>query len=247
MRGSRRVVKRRWVVAAAVGVSLAAVGAAYALSFSVSGSLTGGDSQQTGRLNRNTITSGCAANKSNPGLLTAVGSRSYDVYNVTNTANSTKCIVVQEADNCGVNGFVAAYTTFVPSNPSTNWVGDPGFSGVGQQFSFAAAANTSYQITESEVDPGGGCASYTITAFTFTVDPLSALVAGLHADSAVMHEVQHQVDAIGASADAAQFGSACAGLKSLNKFVKDHKSHFSVDGSKAFKAELAVLRGQLGC
>jgi hypothetical protein len=61
-------------------------------------------------------------------------------------------------------------------------------------------------------------------------DHLSNLAAGLHADSALYHEILHLVAAIGPS--------DCAGVENLEDFLIAHHDHFSVKG---LKKELAAV------
>jgi hypothetical protein len=157
--------KRYWIALAAV-LAVAAVVVPAALAVTINGALTNTDPTQTGRLTRNGIQASCASPKSNPGLFTT-GAFHYDAYRFFNTSGSTQCvtIAITNADaNC--NAFSAAYSSFNPANPSANWLADPGLStGVPPtptSFSLNIPANSAFDVVVSEVNAGGGCASYTL-------------------------------------------------------------------------------------
>jgi hypothetical protein len=102
--------------------------------------------------------------KANPALTTAVGSRQYDAYTFTNTSSGAQCVTVTLATG-GSLLFTAAYGSagFVPSNPSTNYVADPGVSGVQTAYSFTVAAGAAFTVVVHDVNvtPASGTA-YTL-------------------------------------------------------------------------------------
>ena len=110
--------------------------------------------QQTGRISRNGVGSTCAAPKANPGLTTAVGSRQYDAYTFTNTSANSQCVTVTLASANGSILYTAAYTSsgFVPANPSTNFLADPGSSATLQTYSFNVAAATAFTVVVHDIN-----------------------------------------------------------------------------------------------
>jgi hypothetical protein len=66
----------------------------------------------------------------------------------------------------GVNLYSIAYNLagFVPANPSTNYMADPGTSSTAQTYSFTAPAGFAFTVVVHEVNPGGGIGSaYTLS------------------------------------------------------------------------------------
>jgi hypothetical protein len=122
--------------------------------------------QQTGRITRNNVGSTCAASKANPGLTAITGSRQYDAYTFTNTSANSQCVTVTLAATNGSALYTAAYTSagFVPANPSTNYLADPGSSSSQQTFSFNVAAATAFTVVVHDINvtPASGSA-YTLT------------------------------------------------------------------------------------
>ncbi len=95
------------------------------LSFPVTG--TG---LQTGRLNLSggNTQSTCAALKPNPGA-SAVGSRTYDSYTLTNPTAATVCVTATLTEGSAQNDFlfhVAYANSFVPATPAVNYLADWG-------------------------------------------------------------------------------------------------------------------------
>jgi len=127
------------------------------------GSLTGGDSLQTGRIVRDGRPSSCTG-KTN--LLQNPTPVHYDSYNFTNPTGQTACVTV-DFNNSGCAGQTTeevAYSTFNPATPSTGVIGDSGFSSTGTgSFSFSVAAGASFTIVVHEINADAGCASYTFT------------------------------------------------------------------------------------
>ncbi|HQQ78663.1 MAG TPA: S8 family serine peptidase, partial [Thermoanaerobaculia bacterium] len=122
--------------------------------------------QQTGRLTRNGVGATCAAAKSNPGLTAVTGARQFDAYTFTNTASVSQCVTVTLSAANGLALYTAAYTSagFVPANPSTNFLADPGLSGTLQTYSFNVAPATAFTVVVHDINvtPASG-SPYTLT------------------------------------------------------------------------------------
>ncbi|MEO8432625.1 MAG: FG-GAP-like repeat-containing protein [Acidobacteriota bacterium] len=125
---------------------------------------------QTGRLNRFTPESTCAAPKTNPGLLTASGARAFDSYTFTNCASGPVCVRVNLKETSGgANAlFSAAYSgSYNPAAPATNYLADQGSSfpvGAASTYSFNVAAGQTFVVVVHEVNTGGGAgATYELT------------------------------------------------------------------------------------
>jgi hypothetical protein len=144
--------------------ALALVAIPVALAITVTGSITNSDPTQTGRLQRDGTGASCATPKANPGLNTPVGARHFDAYTYTNATGATQCVTVDLTTPCFPDDdiFDAAYTSFVPSDPTTNWLADPGVSSASTSFSFNAPAHSSFDVVVHEVTSGAGCPSYTL-------------------------------------------------------------------------------------
>ena len=122
--------------------------------------------QQTGRLSTGTVASSCASPIAADTLVTKTGSRQFDAYTFTNTSNVDECISVTVNSTNGLNIYTAAYNSagFVPSNPATNFVANPGQSATTMQYSFTAPAGKKYTIVVHDVNvtPASG-SLYTLT------------------------------------------------------------------------------------
>lgn len=127
---------------------------------------TSTNGQQTGRISRSGVSSSCAAPKANPGLTTVVGSRQFDAYTFTNTNASAQCVTVTLTSPNGSSIYTATYTSagFVPSDPSTNYLADPGSSGATQTYSFTAPAGQAFTtvVHDVNVTPASGI-TYTLS------------------------------------------------------------------------------------
>ena len=133
--------------------------------FVFNGSLTGTDLQQTGRLNRFAAISTCAAPKTCPGTFTTSGSRAYDAYTITNSQNVPVCATVGLNSGCGTAIFAVAYAgSFNPTSLCTNYLADPGSSPSSSIFfEVPIPANGTVVLVVHEVNPGQGCANYSLT------------------------------------------------------------------------------------
>jgi len=154
---------------------------------------------QTGRLSRSGVVSTCAAPKANPGLTTAVGSRAFNAYTITSACQSG-CLNAVMTSNNGVNLYEAAYTSagFVPSNPSTNYLADPGASSSTQTMGFNVTSGqpNTLVVHDINVTPASG-STYTLQV------PACFVSCGLnHPPVAVVHNVTVTAATIGGSANA---------------------------------------------
>ncbi len=129
------------------------------------GSLVSGDAIQTGRLNRFAAISTCAAPKACPLTFTTTGSRLYDSYTITNPRSVPVCAVIGLNSGCGTAIFSAAYSgSYDPNALCTNYLADPGSSPSTSIFYEATIpANGTIVVVVHEVNPGTGCANYTLT------------------------------------------------------------------------------------
>jgi subtilisin-like proprotein convertase family protein len=125
---------------------------------------------QTGRLNRNGISSSCATPKS-CNIFTASGSRAFDAYTFPNTSGADACAQVHFAVNTasGANYQVNAYLdSYDPNNICTNYLADPGLSsGGGPQMptdmSFTVPNGHSVVLVVHTTNPGETGGLYTLT------------------------------------------------------------------------------------
>src|SRR5207249_9429543 len=105
--------------------------------------------QQTGRLNRANGASSCAVPKATPLLLAGdTGSRQFDAYKFTNTNSTSQCVTVTLTAANGVNLYTATYNNsgFVPADPRTNYLADPGASATTRTYSFTAPAGQAFTV-----------------------------------------------------------------------------------------------------
>lgn len=120
---------------------------------------------QTGRLNRNGLTSSCAAPKSAPALQDAVVGRRYDAY--TFTASASGCITVtlsSASNNAGNNVYVAVYNNagYVPTSVTSNYLADWGVTTGGLvTVGFNATGGQQFTVVVHEIAVGGS-GSYTL-------------------------------------------------------------------------------------
>jgi hypothetical protein len=110
---------------------------------------------QTGRLTRNGVGSSCGIAKPAPGLNDSTVGRRFDAF--TFTASATGCITAT-LTNPGLNLYFAAYNSagYVPTNPNTNFLADPGTSSATSTFSFDVTAGQQFTIVVHEVNVGAG-------------------------------------------------------------------------------------------
>jgi len=113
---------------------------------------------QTGRLNRFTPASDCTGLKPNPGLFTATGTRRADLYIFSPAASG--CARVTLSHTGADQAQIVAYNQngYSPSNPSTNYLADPGSSAMNNSvtFSFLVTRGVPFSLVVTEVNPGAG-------------------------------------------------------------------------------------------
>ncbi|HYV03798.1 MAG TPA: hypothetical protein VFB82_04395 [Blastocatellia bacterium] len=122
-----------------------------------------------GRLNRNGISSTCAAPKTCLLFDSATG-RAFDTYAIPNESGEDACVTVNldEPDNATCNLQSNAYLgSFVSSNICTNYLADPGLStGVpptATNFSFVVPAGQTLVLVVMTTNPGETGCPYTLT------------------------------------------------------------------------------------
>jgi hypothetical protein len=124
---------------------------------------------QTGRLNRNGISSSCAAPKT-CNIFTPTGSRAYDAYTFPNTSGVDACVLahLDVTTAVGANYQVNAYLdSYDPANICTNYLADPGLSsGGGPQMptdmSFTVPSGHSVVLVVHTTNPGETGGLYTL-------------------------------------------------------------------------------------
>ena len=135
------------------------------------------DLTQTGRLNRFSPPSACGVPKANPGLAATIGLRYYDSYTFTNTSAASVCISASLQATNGTVMYLAMYNgSFLPTNLSTNWLGDAGTSGIQTTFRQSVNAGQTVVLVVSAVNitttaGGGGI----LGAYRLSIDGLSPL------------------------------------------------------------------------
>jgi hypothetical protein len=129
------------------------------------GALTPGDSTQTGRVNRNGISGSCPTGKTNA-IFNSTQVLQKDQY--TYTAPVTGCATVQfDATQCGgATTQAVAYSSYNPTSPGNNVIGDFGFSTTGTaDFSFPVTSGQDFTIVIHDILEATNllCTSYTFT------------------------------------------------------------------------------------
>jgi hypothetical protein len=129
----------------------------------------GTSGNQLGRLNRNGISSTCAAPKT-CNLFTPSDNRAFDSYVIPNVSGATQCVTVvldvidQEACNLQSNAYL---TSFDPNNICTNYLADPGLSSgtppTPTTFSFEIPADNDMVLVVHTTNPGEIGCNYTVT------------------------------------------------------------------------------------
>ena len=143
----------------------------------IDGTLAITDLTQTGRLNRLSVPSACGVAKINPRLAATTGLRYYDSYTFTNTAAAPVCVSVSLQSANGVGMFMVLYNgSFVPTNPGTNWVADPGTSGIQTTFRHSVAAGQTVVLVVSALNITNTDGELGIPgAYRLSIDGLSPL------------------------------------------------------------------------
>jgi hypothetical protein len=126
---------------------------------SSSSNFTSATGLQLGRLGRTTTAGAvCGTQQANPGLLVTTGNRTYDAYTFTNTTTVSQCVDITLSSARGDSLYSVAYnaTGFVPSNPSTDFLGEPEYSSTTQtvyNYSVTVAAGQAFTVVVFEVTP----------------------------------------------------------------------------------------------
>jgi len=167
----RYLLTSRHAVTAALLVNLLLAVNASAQSCPVSGTFNGsigvGDATQTGRLARDLNPSDCGGPKTVPDVVDLTPRR-FDQYTFTNTSASAVCVQVTiNPQSCDGTIFSAAYLgSFNPADVSQNYLGDSGDSPPANtplSYSFNVPAGATFVVVVHEVEPGAGCAAYTMS------------------------------------------------------------------------------------
>lgn len=108
---------------------------------------------QTSRLFRNSVESGCGTQKPTPNLIDVGTTFKFDAYTFRNTTFLPVCITVLSTPAANGQLFVAAYeNSFNPNNVQTNYLGDAGDSDGTHAFSFIVSGNSDFVIVWSRVN-----------------------------------------------------------------------------------------------
>ena len=136
----------------------------------VTGSLTGTDAKQTGRLTRDGNAAACGSSKSCPGYYTTSGARAYDRYSFTNSSSSAACVTVTLSNSCSGNIFAVAYLgSFNPASLCSGYLADMGLSpNPTGTFSFNVPAYTNFTVVVHVINASSTCSSYTLTVAGLT-------------------------------------------------------------------------------
>jgi hypothetical protein len=126
---------------------------------------------QTQRLFRDGVVSACGVARTQ--VAPIAGSFSFDKYTFTNSAAATKCITIQlnVLETAASNYMVGAFSTFVPTNLTSGWLGDPGLSSgippIFQSFSVNIAAGASFDVVVFNTNTTGNGNPYALNVFGF--------------------------------------------------------------------------------
>ncbi len=136
----------------------------------INGTLTTGDLAQTNRVTRNSTISGCGTPKANPGLTAGTGLLA-DKYTFTNPSASPVCISVTLQATNGVNMLAVLYSTYVPTNPSTNYLADFGSSAFQTTFRHTVAGGATVDVVVSSTTSNVAL----LGAYRLSIDGLTPL------------------------------------------------------------------------
>ncbi len=121
----------------------------------------------TGRLTRSGTVSACGSLKPNPGIFNPTGERQFDNYRFIALTSGCVTVTLSNAGNDVL--FSAAYNQYglSISDPSANYLGDPGVSPTdsnpSRSFSFDVVAGQKFHVVVHEVNAAGGIGqSYTL-------------------------------------------------------------------------------------
>ncbi|MDH3528017.1 MAG: VCBS repeat-containing protein [Acidobacteriota bacterium] len=137
---------------------------------------------QTGRLNRFSPASDCTGLKPNPGLFSPTGARRADLYVFTPASSGCARVTLSHTGADQAQIVVYDQNGFVPSNPSTNYLADPGQSALNSSvtFSFVITRGVPFFIVVSEVTPGAGIGdTYTLNISDVKLVPTVKFISKL--------------------------------------------------------------------
>lgn len=126
---------------------------------------------QTQRLFRDGVVSACGVARTQ--MAPIAGSFSFDKYTFTNSAATTKCITIQlnVLETTASNYMMGAFSTFVPTNLTSGWLGDSGLSSgippTFQSFSVNIAAGASFDVVVFNTNTTGNGNPYALNVFGF--------------------------------------------------------------------------------
>jgi hypothetical protein len=154
-----KLTRKRLAIAGALAAVAAAIVVPLALgAVTATGTLSHYDAKMHDRVFRaGEGAQDCHGSLPNPGNYDDGGAtRSYDKYSFKNTATTGKCghVVLNQfcfASGNQINAFATAHTSFDPTNPSANWLGDAGSSDPTQVFNFPLAAGQSFVVVVGAV------------------------------------------------------------------------------------------------
>lgn len=124
------------------------------------GSLTGADPTQNGRIVRDGVTSTCTGKSNILQNSTGVHAESF---NFTNPTGKIACVTVDfDLTGCGANSTeVVAYSAYDPMAPAAGVIGDPGFSSTGTgSFSFRVSVGQQFTVVVHEIVANTGCSNF---------------------------------------------------------------------------------------
>jgi hypothetical protein len=131
---------------------------------------------QTGRLNRNAVTSTCGAPKSNPGNFSTTDSRQYDDYRFVALSSGCLTVTLSNAGNDLLFGVAYNQNGLNITDPSSNYLADMGASPTTttptRSFSFLVTAGQIFHIVIHEVNSGGAPGqTYTLDVSGVKLEP----------------------------------------------------------------------------
>ena len=161
------------------------VGTPCAITTTIQGMLTGGDSRANQRLARYAGAATCAAPHTCPGPVNAFGPFAYDAYTFTNNEATAQCVTAVITTGCDLQ--LAVYLgTFDPNNACTNYLADAGDSTLSNgsaSTSFLVPPGADFVVVVDNPNGTGNCSSYTLRvggcgpAATATITPSATVTA----------------------------------------------------------------------
>lgn len=123
----------------------------------------------TQRLNRDGVVSACGVARTQNAPIAAT--RTFDKYTFSNTSGATVCVTVRltVVEQAASNYMVGAFSTFVPTNLTSGWLGDPGLSsGIPPNvltFGVNIAAGASFDVVVFNANATGDGNPYELNVF----------------------------------------------------------------------------------